>query len=77
MDVGNSNIGSLEKVCLPNGKGSAKVKLFDHTVKRKTNFEIVSCANAKESICFYCQLKGHWKRSYPDYLGDLRESDFE
>ncbi|KAL7605266.1 hypothetical protein Lser_V15G20189 [Lactuca serriola] len=74
MDIGNVNIGSPEKVSLHNGKGSAKVKPFDHTVKRKTNSEIVPCANPKRSMCFYCQLEGHWMRSCPDYLKDLRDT---
>ncbi|KAL7595910.1 hypothetical protein Lser_V15G28947 [Lactuca serriola] len=66
MNIDNGNIVSPEKVSLPNGKGSAKVKPFDHMVKRKTNYEIVPCANPKSSMCFYCQLKGHWMRSCPN-----------
>ncbi|KAL7617480.1 hypothetical protein Lser_V15G03160 [Lactuca serriola] len=27
----------------------------------------------KEFICFYCQKKGHWLRSCPDYLRDVRD----
>ncbi|KAL7583542.1 hypothetical protein Lser_V15G45948 [Lactuca serriola] len=34
---------------------------------------IVRCAVPKESICFYCQEKGHWRRSCPNYLRDLRD----
>ena len=40
---------------------------FDH--KRKAMSEVVP----KESICFYCQEKGHWRRSCPIYLRDLRD----
>ena len=47
MDIGNGNIGSPEKVSLPNGKGSTKVKPFDQLVKRKVNSEIVPCADPK------------------------------
>ncbi|KAL7603818.1 hypothetical protein Lser_V15G20244 [Lactuca serriola] len=47
------------------------IKSFDH--KRKAGSGIVSCANVKEANCFYCHQKGHWKRSCPDYLKDLRE----
>ena len=43
IDIEDGNIGSLEKLSLPNGKGSAKVKPFDHMVKRKVNPEIVPC----------------------------------
>ena len=59
MDLNNGNIGSPEKVSLPNGKGSGKVKLFDHMVKRKVSSEIVPCAVPEVSICFYFQVKGH------------------
>nr|KAJ0204875.1 hypothetical protein LSAT_V11C500240960 [Lactuca sativa] len=42
-------------------------------VKGRAKFVIVPCTIPKESICFYCQEKGHWKRSCPDYLKDLKE----
>ncbi|KAL7593577.1 hypothetical protein Lser_V15G32502 [Lactuca serriola] len=74
VDNDNGNIGSPEKVSLPNGKGSAKVKPFDHMVKRKANSEIVQCAILEYSICFYCQLNGHWMRSFPVYLKVNRDS---
>ena len=48
MDIDDGNIGSPEKASLPNGKGSTKVKLFDHMVKRKANSEIVPCAIPEE-----------------------------
>ncbi|KAL7587839.1 hypothetical protein Lser_V15G36264 [Lactuca serriola] len=35
--------------------------------------EVVPCPVPKESICFYCQEKGHWRRSCPIYLRDLRD----
>ena len=54
MDINNGNNGGLEKISLPNGKRSAKVKPFDRMVKRKASSEIVPCVNPKESICFYC-----------------------
>ena len=59
MDIDNGNIGSPEKVSLPNGKGSAKVKLFDRMVKRRVESEIVPCVIPKEFVCFYCLEKGH------------------
>lgn len=59
MDIDDGNIGSTEKISLPNGKGSAIVNPIDQMVKRKAKSEIISCANAKEAICFYCHLKGH------------------
>ncbi|KAI3791050.1 hypothetical protein L2E82_04605 [Cichorium intybus] len=30
-------------------------------------------ANPKEADCFYCKEKGHWKRSCPKYLQDLKD----
>ena len=39
----------------------------------RTKSVIVRCAVPKESICFYCQEKGHWRRSCPNYLRDLRD----
>ncbi|KAL7582543.1 hypothetical protein Lser_V15G42182 [Lactuca serriola] len=59
MDINNSENSGPEKISLPNGKGLAKVKLFDRMVKRKARFGIVPCVDPKESICFYCKLKGH------------------
>ena len=47
MDIDNGNISSLEKVSLPNGKRSTKVKPIFHMIKRKGNSEIVPCANPK------------------------------
>ncbi|KAL7603012.1 uncharacterized protein LOC128133874 [Lactuca sativa] len=73
MDIDNGKIVSPEKISLPNGKGSTIVNPVDQMVKRKAKFMIVSRANAKEAICFYCHLKGHWKRNCPDYLKDLKE----
>ena len=39
----------------------------------RTKHEIFPCVVPKESICFYCQEKGHWRRSCPNYLRDLRD----
>ncbi|KAI3711037.1 hypothetical protein L2E82_40840 [Cichorium intybus] len=30
--------------------------------------------NPKEADCFYCKQKGHWKRSCPTYLQDIKDS---
>ncbi|KAL7612710.1 hypothetical protein Lser_V15G06118 [Lactuca serriola] len=73
MDIDNGNIGSPEKLSLPNGNGSAMVKLFDQMVKRKAKSEIVPCNIPKESVCFYCQEKGHWLRSCHIYLKDCND----
>ena len=39
----------------------------------RTKSVIVRCVVPKESICFYFQEKGHWRRSCPIYLRDLRD----
>ena len=45
MDIGNGN------------ERHAMIEKSDH--KRKAKSEVVPCAIRKESICFYCQEKGH------------------
>ena len=60
MDIRNGDIGGLENISLPNGKGSSKIKPFDRMVKRKAFSGIIPCVNPKESIYFYYQLNGHW-----------------
>ena len=70
VNIGN-DIDSTEMTPSPKENEIAMVKSFDH--KRKANFGIISCANAKEANCFSCHLKGHWKRSFPDYLKDLEK----
>nr|KAJ0212160.1 hypothetical protein LSAT_V11C400191400 [Lactuca sativa] len=64
MDIDNGNIGSLEKISISKGK-------------RKAKSEIFPCTIPNESICFCCQEKGHWLRSCPDYLKDLRKGRIE
>ena len=59
MDIDNGN------------ERHAMIEKFDH--KRKAMSEVVPFHVPKESICFYCQEKGHWRRSCPIYLRDLRD----
>ena len=63
MDIDNGN------------ERHAMIEKFDH--KRKAMSEVVPCPVPKESICFYCQEKGHWRRSCPIYLRDLRDGRVE
>ncbi|KAL7598299.1 hypothetical protein Lser_V15G22947 [Lactuca serriola] len=58
-----------EMITYPKGKELAMVKSFDR--KRKANSETVPCVIPNELVCFYCQGKGHWKRSFPNYLRTL------
>ena len=60
MENENGNIGSPENISLSKGNGKAK-------------YEIVLCTIPKESICFYCQEKEHWLRSFHIYLKDRKD----
>nr|GEV79317.1 hypothetical protein [Tanacetum cinerariifolium] len=42
------------------------------TVGHNVEFEIAPTSDPKEAMCFYCNTKGHWKRSCPKYLKDLK-----
>nr|GEX18562.1 vesicle transport v-SNARE 11-like [Tanacetum cinerariifolium] len=46
---------------------------FDRGSKRKAESEIAPTSDPKETMCFYCNTKGHWKRSCPKYLKDLKD----
>ncbi|GJV15870.1 putative RNA-directed DNA polymerase [Tanacetum coccineum] len=39
--------------------------------------EIAPTCDPKEAVCFYCNTKGHWKRSCPKYLKDLKDGKVE
>ncbi|GKE13645.1 hypothetical protein Tco_1421222 [Tanacetum coccineum] len=45
----------------------------DRGSKRKAESEIAPTSDPKEAVCFYYNIKGHWKRSYPKYLKDLKD----
>nr|GEW76500.1 hypothetical protein [Tanacetum cinerariifolium] len=55
-----------------NWKGKATQGKSDRGSKRKVEFEIAPTSDPKEAVCFYYNTKGHWKRSYPKYLKDLK-----
>ncbi|GKA45079.1 putative RNA-directed DNA polymerase, partial [Tanacetum coccineum] len=38
---------------------------------------IAPTSDPKEAMCFYCNTKGHWKRSCPKYLKDLKDGMVE
>ncbi|KAL7590183.1 hypothetical protein Lser_V15G39809 [Lactuca serriola] len=54
------------------GKSNSQTAMDIESLER-TKSMIVRCVVSKESICFYCQEKGHWRRSCPIYLRDLRD----
>ncbi|GKE51244.1 retrotransposon protein, putative, ty1-copia subclass, partial [Tanacetum coccineum] len=45
--------------------------------KRKAESEIVPTSDPKEAVYFYYNTKGHWKRSCPKYLKDLKDKKVE
>ncbi|GKD56535.1 LRR receptor-like serine/threonine-protein kinase ERECTA, partial [Tanacetum coccineum] len=60
-----------------NGKGKAAKGKSDRGFKRKVEYEIAPTSDPKEAVCFYCNTKGHWKRSCPKYLKDLKDGKVE
>ena len=60
-----------------NWKGKAKRGKSDSGSKRKTDFDIAPTNDPKEAVCFYCNTKGHWKRSCPKYLKNLKDGKVE
>ncbi|KAL7588759.1 hypothetical protein Lser_V15G39536 [Lactuca serriola] len=67
-DMGN-DMDIPKMIPSPKGKELAMIKSFDHKGKAKS--EIVPYVIPNELVCFYCQGKGHWNRSCPDYLRTL------
>nr|GEW29462.1 hypothetical protein [Tanacetum cinerariifolium] len=45
--------------------------------KRKAEYDITPTSDPKEAVCFYCNEKGHWKRSCPKFLKDLKDGKVE
>ncbi|GJW68369.1 zinc finger C2H2-type/integrase DNA-binding domain-containing protein [Tanacetum coccineum] len=58
-------------------KGKAAQGKSDHGSKRKAESEIAPTSDPKEAVCFYCNIKGDWKRSCPKYLKDLKDEKVE
>ncbi|GKE31977.1 retrotransposon protein, putative, ty1-copia subclass, partial [Tanacetum coccineum] len=53
--------------------GKAAKGKSDRGSKRKDKYEIAPTSDPKEVVCFYSNTKGHWKRSCPKYLKDLKD----
>nr|GEW34982.1 hypothetical protein [Tanacetum cinerariifolium] len=60
-----------------NWKGKAARGKSDRGSKRKNESEIAPTSDPKEAVCFYCNKKGHWKRSCTKYLKDLKDAKVE
>ncbi|GJV01035.1 integrase, catalytic region, zinc finger, CCHC-type containing protein [Tanacetum coccineum] len=57
--------------------GKATKGKSDRGSKRKVESEIAPTSDLKEAVCFYCNIKGHWKHSCPKYLKDLKDGKVE
>ncbi|GKA22627.1 putative retrotransposon ty1-copia subclass protein, partial [Tanacetum coccineum] len=53
--------------------GKATKGKSDRVSKRKAELEIAPTSDPKEAMCLNCNTKGHWKRSYPKYLKELKD----
>ncbi|GJW68019.1 retrotransposon protein, putative, ty1-copia subclass [Tanacetum coccineum] len=58
-----------------NQKGKAAKRKSNRRSKRKPKSEIAPTSDPKEAVCFYCNTKGHWKRSCLKYLKDLKDEN--
>ncbi|GJU68406.1 retrotransposon protein, putative, ty1-copia subclass [Tanacetum coccineum] len=56
-----------------NWKGKAAKGKSDRGSKRKVESEIAPTSDPKKAVCFYYNTKGHWRRSCPKYLKDLKD----
>ena len=61
----------------PKWKGKAPAGQSNHGSKRKADSDIPPTSDPKEAVCFYCNRRGQWKRSCPEYLKDLKDGKVE
>ncbi|GKG09008.1 retrotransposon protein, putative, ty1-copia subclass, partial [Tanacetum coccineum] len=66
LNVGHN--ANKRKTPHSNWKGKATQGKSDRGSKRKVDSDIAPTGDPKEAVCFYCNTKGHWKRSCPKYL---------
>ncbi|GJU77495.1 retrotransposon protein, putative, ty1-copia subclass [Tanacetum coccineum] len=60
-----------------NWKGKAAKGKSDCGSNRKAESEIAPTNDPKEAVYLYCNTKGHWKRSCPKHLKDLKDGKVE
>ncbi|GKG05125.1 retrotransposon protein, putative, ty1-copia subclass [Tanacetum coccineum] len=72
-----SLLQTAEKTSHSNWKGKAAKEKSDRGSKRKFESDITPTGDPKEAVCFYCNTNGHWKRSCPKYLKDLKDEKVE
>ncbi|KAJ9553804.1 hypothetical protein OSB04_017849 [Centaurea solstitialis] len=75
LAIGHS--AKKRKTSHSNWKGKALKGKSNHRYKRKSESEIAPTGDPKEAVCFYCNTKGHWKRSCQKYLKDLKDGKVE
>ncbi|GJY36635.1 putative RNA-directed DNA polymerase [Tanacetum coccineum] len=71
MTVGHNS--KKRKTSHSNWKRKAAKGKSDCGSKRKVESKIAPTSDPKEAVCFYCNTKGHWKRSFLKYLKDLKD----
>ncbi|KAL6570388.1 hypothetical protein OROMI_014902 [Orobanche minor] len=57
----------------PGWKGKARSGESNGGSKRAVNRDIPPSRNPKEATCYHCGQPGHWKRSCPKYLQELKD----
>nr|GEY24810.1 hypothetical protein [Tanacetum cinerariifolium] len=60
-----------------NKKGKAAKGKSDRWSKRKAKSEIAPTSDLKKVLCFYCNIKRHWKRSCLKYSKDVKDGKVE
>ncbi|GJZ72679.1 retrotransposon protein, putative, ty1-copia subclass [Tanacetum coccineum] len=77
LQTAEQGIKKIDKTSHSTGKDKAAKGKSIVGSKRKFESEIAPTGDPKEAVCFYCNTKGHWKRSCPKYLKDLKDGKVE
>ncbi|KAL4590404.1 hypothetical protein LXL04_003333 [Taraxacum kok-saghyz] len=67
------NFGGSKKRKRPNQKWKGKASAGPSHNGGGDNSSVPAVHDPKEAVCFSCKVKGHWKRSCPKYLQDLKD----
>ena len=76
LAIGNARKRKASSSWNKNAGGKSK-RTNNFKGKEKANSELVPTKDPKEAICFYCGQKGHWKRSCPKYMKDLKDGNVD
>ncbi|GJW55645.1 zinc knuckle CX2CX4HX4C containing protein [Tanacetum coccineum] len=81
MNTKDTSIMELHSLLQTTKQGIKKIKAakgkFNRGSKRNDESEIAPTNDPKEAAYFYCNTKGHWKRSCLKYLRDLKDEKVE